>query len=215
MYAGFSPFLPSPISMPSLVATITLLRLSPFASHLPRMVSDSPPLWPGIQREYTSAVSIKFSPASSAASSCRKESASDNVHPKTLPPRQRIGTSKSDLPSLTRSIAISLFFYDVLKARPDANCLGSRIGGRDADSSGSGHSGLHARKFSRPCWTCDLSRMNPGPLPGPGVSSYLGTKRLVFQQQQLYWMLSFGFVSGHDFSRALKEGKRIGLQPLQ
>jgi hypothetical protein len=28
-------------------------------------------------------------------------------------------------------------------------------------------------------------------------------------------MLSFGFVSGHDFSRAVKEGKRIGLQPLQ
>ena len=28
-------------------------------------------------------------------------------------------------------------------------------------------------------------------------------------------MLSFGFVSGHDFSRAVKEEKRIGLQPLQ
>jgi hypothetical protein len=28
-------------------------------------------------------------------------------------------------------------------------------------------------------------------------------------------MVSFGFVSGHDFSRAVKEGKRIGLQPLQ
>jgi hypothetical protein len=24
----------------------------------------------------------------------------------------------------------------------------------------------------------------------------------------------FGFVSGHDFSRAVKEGERIGLQPL-
>ena len=28
------------------------------------------------------------------------------------------------------------------------------------------------------------------------------------------WMLCFGFVSGHDFSRAVKDGKRIGLQPL-
>ncbi len=28
-------------------------------------------------------------------------------------------------------------------------------------------------------------------------------------------MLSFGFVSGHDFSRAAKDGNRIGLQPLQ
>src|SRR5947199_249672 len=93
---------PSPISIPGLVATMTLLRLSPFASHLPRIISDSPPLCPGIQREYTSAVSIKFSPASSAVSSCRNESASDNVHPKTLPPRQSTGTSKSDLPSLTR-----------------------------------------------------------------------------------------------------------------
>ena len=28
-------------------------------------------------------------------------------------------------------------------------------------------------------------------------------------------MLSFGFVSGHDFSRAAKEENRIGLQSLQ
>jgi hypothetical protein len=27
-------------------------------------------------------------------------------------------------------------------------------------------------------------------------------------------MLWFGFVSGHDFSQALKDGKRFGLQPL-
>jgi len=27
-------------------------------------------------------------------------------------------------------------------------------------------------------------------------------------------MLCFGFVSGHDFSRAIQERKRIGLQPL-
>src|ERR1700733_11820576 len=104
MYLAPSPFLPSPISRPSLVARITLLRLLPFASHLPRMVSDSPPVWPGIQREYTSAVSMKFSPASSAASNCRRDSASGRVHPYTLPPRQSTGTSKSDLPSLTSSM---------------------------------------------------------------------------------------------------------------
>jgi hypothetical protein len=38
---------------------------------------------------------------------------------------------------------------------------------------------------------------------------------MVFQQQQLCWMLSFCFVSGHDFSRAVKEEKRSGLQPLR
>jgi hypothetical protein len=27
---------------------------------------------------------------------------------------------------------------------------------------------------------------------------------MVFQQEKLFWMLSFGFVSGHDFSRAVK-----------
>jgi len=48
--------------------------------------------------------------------------------------------------------------------------------------------------------------------PGPGVST--GTKRVVLQTEALLWLLSFGFVSGHDFSRAVKNGKRIGLQPL-
>jgi hypothetical protein len=38
---------------------------------------------------------------------------------------------------------------------------------------------------------------------------------MLFEQQRLYWMLSFGFVSGHDFSRAVKEERRIGLQPLR
>ena len=27
---------------------------------------------------------------------------------------------------------------------------------------------------------------------------------MVFQHEKLFWMLSFGFVSGHDFSRAVK-----------
>jgi hypothetical protein len=35
-----------------------------------------------------------------------------------------------------------------------------------------------------------------------------------FNKRSSFWMLCFGFVSGHDFSRAVKDGKRIGLQPL-
>src|ERR1700733_4191917 len=92
--------------MPTLVARITLLRLLPVAIHLPRIVSDSPPVCPGAQAEYTSAVSMKFNPASRAASSRRNESASETVHPNTFPPRQITGTSRSDFPSLTRCIAI-------------------------------------------------------------------------------------------------------------
>ena len=38
---------------------------------------------------------------------------------------------------------------------------------------------------------------------------------MVFQQQQPCWMLSFCFVSGHDFSRAVKEEKRSGLHRLR
>jgi hypothetical protein len=30
-------------------------------------------------------------------------------------------------------------------------------------------------------------------------------KRMTFQQEKLLWMLCFGFVSGHDFSRAGRE----------
>jgi len=41
-----------------------------------------------------------------------------------------------------------------------------------------------------------------------------GTNPMIFQQEKLLWMLRFGFVSGHDFSRAVKDRKSIGLQPL-
>jgi hypothetical protein len=37
---------------------------------------------------------------------------------------------------------------------------------------------------------------------------------MIFQHDKLLWMLCVGFVSGHDFSRAVKGGERIGLQPL-
>ena len=42
------------------------------------------------------------------------------------------------------------------------------------------------------------------------ISTYPGTKRMVLEREWRYWMLSFGFVSGPDFSRAVKDGKRIG-----
>jgi hypothetical protein len=32
-----------------------------------------------------------------------------------------------------------------------------------------------------------------------------GTKRMAFQQEKLLWMLSYVFVSWHDFSRAVKD----------
>jgi hypothetical protein len=31
-----------------------------------------------------------------------------------------------------------------------------------------------------------------------------GTKHTIFQQEKLFWMLCFGVVSGHDFSRAVQ-----------
>jgi hypothetical protein len=44
-----------------------------------------------------------------------------------------------------------------------------------------------------------------------GVSTYSSDKRMLFHQEKLAWMLRFGFVSGHDFSRAANERKEIGL----
>jgi hypothetical protein len=39
------------MGLPTLVASTTRLRLPLWRSHLPMMVSDSPPEWPGTQRE--------------------------------------------------------------------------------------------------------------------------------------------------------------------
>src|ERR1017187_3822544 len=86
--------------MPTLVARITSLRLPDWASHFPSIVSDSPPVCPGAQREYTSAVSMKRRPESNAASSTRNEAGSSSVQPKTFPPRQIAGTSGPAFPSL-------------------------------------------------------------------------------------------------------------------
>ncbi|MDB5408653.1 MAG: hypothetical protein JWL84_3565 [Rhodospirillales bacterium] len=46
------PFLPGPISQPTLEMTIALSRETvPFFSHLPMISSESPPLLPGTQAE--------------------------------------------------------------------------------------------------------------------------------------------------------------------
>jgi len=46
-----SPLLPFPISMPTLVATITLFRFPFRFIQSPRIVSDSPPTCPGTHLE--------------------------------------------------------------------------------------------------------------------------------------------------------------------
>jgi hypothetical protein len=50
------------MSEPTLVAITTRPRAPDLFSQFPMIVSDSPPLWPGTQTEYTSAVSMRFSP---------------------------------------------------------------------------------------------------------------------------------------------------------
>src|SRR5579863_1237584 len=100
MYAFESPFLSGANSIPTLVARITFFRLPLRLNQLPTTVSDSPPLWPGTQREYTSAVSTKLNPAPTNASKIANDAASSAVQPKTFPPRQMGETSRPDPPSL-------------------------------------------------------------------------------------------------------------------
>ena len=52
------------MSAPTLVMMHDLVALPRRFSQLPMMVSDSPPWWPGTQREYTSAVSMALRPES-------------------------------------------------------------------------------------------------------------------------------------------------------
>src|SRR5512140_1859514 len=107
LYACFNPVFPSPMSRPTLLASTTLLRRPPRFSHLPITVSDSPPLWPGTQREYTSAVSMKLKPASSHASSSENDVASSAVQPNTLPPKHSGETFRGERPSVLYSIGVS------------------------------------------------------------------------------------------------------------
>src|SRR5580692_11548062 len=127
MYAFESPFLPGASSMPTLVARITFFRLALRLNQLPSTVSDSPPLWPGTQREYTSAVSTKLNPASTKASRMAKDVGSSAVQPKTLPPRQMGETSRPDPPKLRVFIDIagSRLLRRVISKRifrPDSGC---------------------------------------------------------------------------------------------
>src|SRR4029077_295789 len=102
-----SPFLFGPISIPTLVAIRSFPRLPVRLSQLPRMVSDSPPLFPGTQVEYISAVSIKLNPDATNASSSWNDVDSSTVHPNTFPPKASGATSSPERPSL-RFFMISL-----------------------------------------------------------------------------------------------------------
>src|SRR5512141_267554 len=99
IYDFESPFRSGPISSPTLVAMRTFLRLPLAFSHLPSTVSDSPPLFPGIHAEYTSAVSMKLHPAATNASNSRKDVGSSAVHPKTYPPKASRATSSPEFPN--------------------------------------------------------------------------------------------------------------------
>src|SRR6202140_5097836 len=87
------------MSMPTLVAIKTFFRLPVFFIQLPRMVSDSPPLFPGFQVEYMSAVSMKLKPAATKASSTINEAGSSMVQPKTFPPSAKGASSNPEFPN--------------------------------------------------------------------------------------------------------------------
>ena len=88
------------MSEPILVAMTTSSCRPRCAIQRPMIVSDSPPVCPGTQREYESAVSIRLKPASTKASSSRNDVGSSTVQPKTLPPNASGATSKPVFPSL-------------------------------------------------------------------------------------------------------------------
>src|SRR5262249_8781551 len=98
------PSMPSPIAIPPLVISTTRSRLPLLFIHSPRIVSDSPPLWPGTKRLYTSAVSMALNPASRKASSNEKLVALSAVQPKTFPPRTSGAMFRLVVPSLRISI---------------------------------------------------------------------------------------------------------------
>src|SRR5918998_2538419 len=90
---------------PTFVATTTACRLPRDAIHSPMIVSDSPPELPGARQKYESAVSTKFPPAATYASSTAKDVSRSAVQPKTLPPRHRRLTSSSLEPIFTMARA--------------------------------------------------------------------------------------------------------------
>ncbi|CAM5284921.1 hypothetical protein SALBM311S_10324 [Streptomyces alboniger] len=92
----------------TLVAMTTSERFPRALTHLPMMVSDSPPELPSTHAEYESAVSTKLPPAAVYASRTAKEAASSAVQPKTLPPRESGKTSRSEVPSYAKRSHASL-----------------------------------------------------------------------------------------------------------
>jgi hypothetical protein len=64
--------------------------------------SDSPPVLPGTQAEYPSAVSTKLPPPALKASRMSKDVFRSAVQPKTLPPRLRGKTDRSEVPRAAR-----------------------------------------------------------------------------------------------------------------
>jgi hypothetical protein len=63
-FSAFSSSFNEAAPIISLSCDQRLVALAACFNHLPRVVSDSPPLWPGTQHQYPSAVSKGFSPAS-------------------------------------------------------------------------------------------------------------------------------------------------------
>src|SRR5277367_2139782 len=99
MCEALSPCLPDPIRLPTFVASTTCVRLPLRWNHLPSTDSDSPPTCPGIQAEYTSAVSMKFVPPPTQASSNLNAVLSSMVQPNTLPPKASGDTRRDERPS--------------------------------------------------------------------------------------------------------------------
>src|SRR5260370_39728757 len=99
-------FGPGTMGAMTLVAKTTSWRLPRPLVPVPSTVSDSPPAWPGTQREYTSAVSMKLPPASTYASSTASDAFWSVVHPNVLPPRHRAATRSPERPSFRISMTI-------------------------------------------------------------------------------------------------------------
>ena len=86
----------------------------------------------------------------------------------------------------------------------DLRFFSEPLGDNRETSSGGPFKPSFARPAARPGLPWGLGGLEPwGGLPG--------TKRVLFQQEKIPWMLRFGFVSGHDFSRAAQAQQRSGL----
>src|SRR6266849_8135354 len=91
---------------------ITRCRFAPRFSHLPMIVSDSPPLFLGTHLEYMSAVSTALNPPATNASSKRNDVASSAVHPNTFPPNTMGAISSPEFPSFR--LVSAMFFSKIV-----------------------------------------------------------------------------------------------------